>query len=100
MIRIECPAQSKAKLTMCTNTLNLTEREKTATKTSNMFKIVISHLVNTMHFWNNVHQVRLMPNHWKAKSFQSTADSRYLEFDETMEKIRVNRSLTQEELDL
>ena len=40
MIRIECPTQSKAKLTMCTNTLNLTEREKTATKTSNMFKIV------------------------------------------------------------
>ena len=51
-----------------------------------------------MHFWNNVHQVRLMPNHWKAKSFQSTADSRYLEFDGTMDKIRGNRSLTQEEL--
>jgi hypothetical protein len=28
----------------------------------------------------------------------STVDSRYLEFDGTMEKIRVNRSSTQEEL--
>ena len=30
--------------------------------------------------------------------FLFTVDSRYLEFDETMEKIRVNRSSTQEEL--
>ena len=30
--------------------------------------------------------------------FTSTVDSRYLEFDGTMEKIRVNRSSTQEEL--
>jgi hypothetical protein len=29
---------------------------------------------------------------------QDTVDSRYLEFDGTMEKIRVNRSSTQEEL--
>ena len=29
---------------------------------------------------------------------QYTVDSRYLEFDGTMEKIRVNRSSTQEEL--
>ena len=31
-------------------------------------------------------------------SLTSTVDSRYLEFDGTMEKIRVNRSSTQEEL--
>ena len=30
--------------------------------------------------------------------FKTTVDSRYLEFDGTMEKIRVNRSSTQEEL--
>ena len=30
--------------------------------------------------------------------FKHTVDSRYLEFDGTMEKIRVNRSSTQEEL--
>ena len=29
---------------------------------------------------------------------RNTVDSRYLEFDGTMEKIRVNRSSTQEEL--
>jgi hypothetical protein len=29
---------------------------------------------------------------------RTTVDSRYLEFDGTMEKIRVNRSSTQEEL--
>ena len=30
--------------------------------------------------------------------YVNTVDSRYLEFDGTMEKIRVNRSSTQEEL--
>ena len=30
--------------------------------------------------------------------FMNTVDSRYLEFDGTMDKIRVNRSSTQEEL--
>ena len=33
-----------------------------------------------------------------VKSKLDTVDSRYLEFDGTMEKIRVNRSSTQEEL--
>ena len=40
--------------------------------------------------------------HWCDITFQNaviyTVDSRYLEFDGTMENIRVNRSSTQEEL--
>jgi hypothetical protein len=37
--------------------------------------------------------------HMGDRPFQAlTVDSRYLEFDGTMEKIRVNRSSTQEEL--
>ena len=35
---------------------------------------------------------------WEELVQVSTVDSRYLEFDGTMEKIRVNRSSTQEEL--
>jgi hypothetical protein len=34
----------------------------------------------------------------KIQKYEVTVDSRYLEFDGTMEKIRVNRSSTQEEL--
>ena len=37
-------------------------------------------------------------NQNKWYSSQNTVDSRYLEFDGTMEKIRVNRSSTQERL--
>jgi hypothetical protein len=55
--------------------------KNTATKTSNMFKIVPR--IGTC----------------DAEPINSTTvDSRYLEFDGTMEKIRVNRSSTKEEL--
>jgi hypothetical protein len=54
----------------------LNGEKKTATKTSNMFKIV--------------------PRIGTCDAGFSS--SRYLEFDGTMEKIRVNRSSTQEEL--
>ena len=43
------------------------------------------------------YDVRFVLNQLK-QSFAYTVDSRYLEFDGTMEKIRVNRSSTQEEL--
>ena len=36
--------------------------------------------------------------HWHPTNDGHTVDSRYLEFDGTMEKIRVNRNSTQEEL--
>ena len=36
--------------------------------------------------------------YWRNFNFEHTVDSRYLEFDGTMEKIRVKRSSTQEEL--
>jgi hypothetical protein len=41
--------------------------------------------------------VRTLKN-WDFAEQVNTVDSRYLEFDGTMEKIRVNRSSTQEEL--
>ena len=40
----------------------------------------------------------LVPFHCRKNTKENTVDSRYLEFDGTMEKIRVNRSSTQEEL--
>ena len=39
-----------------------------------------------------------MVRHSNAQQLLITVDSRYLEFDGTMVKIRVNRSSTQEEL--
>jgi hypothetical protein len=57
--------------------------KKTAKKTSNMFKI-------------DSIQVRCHPT--GTCSSVTTVDSRYLEFDGTMENIRVNCSSTQEEL--
>jgi hypothetical protein len=45
-----------------------------------------SNLILSLYFCNNLF------------AFNSTVDSRYLEFDGTMEKIRVKRSSTQEEL--
>jgi hypothetical protein len=71
--------------------------KKTATKTSNMFKIVPR--IGTCDAGKTFINVKLLvPFHCRKNTKENTVDSRYLEFDGTMEKIRVNRSSTQEEL--
>jgi hypothetical protein len=49
-------------------------------------------------YYNFIFQGKMGAGSWEELVQVSTVDSRYLEFDGTMEKIRVNRSSTQEEL--
>ena len=57
-------------------------------------------LMSPAHETQSMREIRLLRGRLPRKGggLTGTVDSRYLEFDGTMEKIRVNRSSTQEEL--
>ena len=61
---------------------------------SNKWETQIPHFRNS----SKIHSKNRRKIHYRYPLYTNTVDSRYLEFDGTMEKIRVNRSSTQEEL--